>query len=119
MERGVRFPKAAATGGGMATDGEVKTITTVDRAADVLTLFARLRDAPVGGSEDAEQLDVSMAAVRRRLTALAPQGRLRLHREGRGDALGPTVLTRGLARLERIDIRRVALPVMRDDTAAT
>ena len=103
----------------MATDGEVKTITTVDRAADVLTLFARKPQPTLGVTEIAQELGLSKAAVHRLLTTLAAKGYIRVDRESRRYALGPTVLTLGLAYLERIDIRRLALPVMRDLSAAT
>jgi DNA-binding IclR family transcriptional regulator len=103
----------------MTTDGGAKTITTVDRATDVLTLFTRKSQPTLGVTEIAHELGLSKAAVHRLLTTLATKGYIRVDRESRRYALGPTVLSLGLAYLERIDIRRLALPVMRELSAAT
>lgn len=103
----------------MTTDGAVKTITTVDRATEVLTLFTRKPQPTLGVTEIANELGLSKAAVHRLLTTLAAKGYIRVDPESRRYALGPTVLSLGLAYLERIDIRRLALPVMRELSAAT
>ena len=104
----------------MTNDGGVKTIiTTVDRAIDVLTLFATKPQPTLGVTEIAHELGLSKAAVHRLLTTLVAKDYIRVDRESRRYALGPAVLALGLAYLERIDIRRLALPVMRDLSAAT
>lgn len=103
----------------MATDSGAKTITTVERATDVLTLFTRKPQPTLGVTEIAQELGLSKAAVHRLLTTLATKGYIRVDQESRRYALGPTVLSLGLAYLERIDIRQLAMPVMRQLSAAT
>ena len=103
----------------MTTENEARTIATVNRATDVLTLFARRPEPTLGVTEIAQELGLSKAAVHRLLTTLAAKGFIRVDRESRRYALGPAVLTLSLAYLERIDIRRLALPVMRDLSEAT
>jgi IclR family transcriptional regulator, acetate operon repressor len=103
----------------MATDGLPKTITTVDRATDVLSLFMRRPQPTLGVTEIAQELGLSKAVVYRLVTTLAAKGFVQVDHESRRYGLGPAVLSLGLAYLERIDIRRFALPLMRELSATT
>jgi IclR family transcriptional regulator, acetate operon repressor len=103
----------------MTSDGTPKIITTVDRATDVLTLFTRSGRPTLGVTEIAHELGLSKAVVHRLLTTLALKGFVQVDPESRRYALGPMVLALGLAYLERIDIRRLALPVMQRLSTAT
>jgi IclR family transcriptional regulator, acetate operon repressor len=103
----------------MASDGLPNTITTVERATDVLLLFTRKLQPTLGITEIANELGLSKAVVYRLVTTLAAQGFIQVDHESRRYGLGPAVLSLGLAYLERIDIRRFALPVMRELSTAT
>lgn len=87
-----------------------KTVATVERAADVLTLFAEQSSITLGITEIAERLGLSKAAVHRILASLRVRGLIELDLETRRYSLGLTTMRLGLAYLDRINIRRIAAP---------
>ena len=91
----------------MSTQGS-QTIATVERAADVLSLFARSTSAHLGVTDISDALGLSKAAVHRILASLRTRGFIELNEENRRYQLGPTSLTLGLAYLSRIDVRAMA-----------
>lgn len=91
-------------------DSSSKTVATVERAADVLVLFAEPGSVTLGVTEIAERLSLSKAAVHRILASLRLRGLIELDQETRRYSLGLTVMRLGLAYLDRINIRRIAAP---------
>ncbi|MEU5991452.1 IclR family transcriptional regulator [Spirillospora sp. NPDC047418] len=87
-----------------------KTVATVERAADVLVLFAEPGSVTLGVTEIAERLGLSKAAVHRILASLRLRGLIDLDQETRRYSLGLTTMRLGLAYLDRINIRRIAAP---------
>ncbi|MFF3669378.1 IclR family transcriptional regulator [Microtetraspora malaysiensis] len=87
-----------------------QTVATVERAADVLVLFAEPGSVTLGVTEIAEKLGMSKAAVHRILASLRLRGLIDLDEDTRRYSLGLTAMRLGLAYLDRLDVRRVAAP---------
>ena len=87
-----------------------QSIATVERAIDVLLLFARSPGPNLGVTEIASTLGISKAAVHRILTSLRHKGLLDVNDDVRRYSLGPAALEIGLAYLDRIEIRGVVAP---------
>lgn len=96
-----------------------QTITSVERAADVLLLFARVRTRTLGITEISDELGMSKAGVHRVLTSLRGRGLIEFDEETRRYLLGPAVMTLGLRYLAGLDVRQLALPELRRLSAAT
>lgn len=96
-----------------------KTIAAVERAADVLSLFARSERATLGVTEIAQELHLPKAVVHRILTSLRGREFVELEEDSRRYRLGPTALALGTRYLDRIDIRELALDAMRRLSAQT
>lgn len=92
------------------TESSSKTVATVERAADVLVLFAEPGSITLGVTEIAERLGLSKAAVHRILASLRVRGLIELDVNTRRYSLGVTTMRLGLAYLDRINIRRIAAP---------
>ncbi|MFI7052133.1 IclR family transcriptional regulator [Streptosporangium canum] len=92
------------------SEGASQTAATVERAADVLVLFADPGALTLGVTEIAERLGLSKAAVHRILASLRLRGLVELDEETRRYSLGLTTMRLGLAYLDRLDIRRLAAP---------
>ncbi|HUZ23296.1 MAG TPA: IclR family transcriptional regulator [Streptosporangiaceae bacterium] len=122
-----RAMEAPAAGGGdpSAEAGRTdrgQTIASVERAADVLLLFARTGQPTLGVTEIADELQLSKAAVHRILTSLRSRGLIEVDEATRRYLLGPAAMTLGLRYLGRLDVRRFALPALHelsDETAET
>ena len=97
-----------AADSGAAPVSTSQTIATVERAADVLTLFARSTEPTLGVTEIAGELGLSKAAVHRILASLRSRGYVELDEEARRYALGPASLELGLSFLSRVDVRSIA-----------
>jgi DNA-binding IclR family transcriptional regulator len=93
---------------------ESRTITGVERALDVLRLFADDGVAELGVTEIAERLQLSKAVVHRILTSFRVKGFMTVDEESRRYRLGPEVLTLGLAYLDRLDVHELARSTMRE-----
>lgn len=96
-----------------------QTLTSVERAADVLLLFARARSRTLGITEIAAELGMSKAAVHRVLASLRGRGLVELNEVTRRYLLGPAAMTLGLRYLAWLDVRQLALPELRVLSAAT
>jgi len=94
----------------MPTAGRSQTIATVERAADVLTLFSEVRDRTLGVTEIATSLGLSKAAVHRILTSLRTRGYIEVDEESHRYGLGPASFALGLSYLARLDVRGAAAP---------
>ncbi len=103
----------------MPDQGSGKTITTVERATDVLSLFTRVDEPTLGVTQIAQELDLSKAVVHRLLTTLAGKGYVQFDAASRRYGLGPAVLGLGLTYLDHIDIRHLARFAMQELSAAT
>ncbi|WP_166140143.1 IclR family transcriptional regulator [Nocardioides ochotonae] len=100
-------PRPAAAGAGA-------TIATVERAADVLLHLAADPRADHGVTEVAEAMGLSKSAVHRVLSSLRRGGLVELDEHTRRYSLGAGALRLGLSYLDRIDVRRLARPVLED-----
>jgi IclR family transcriptional regulator, acetate operon repressor len=89
-------------------------IASVERAADVLTLFTRVDGPDLGVTEIASQLSLSKAVVHRLLTTLASKGLVEVHETSRRYRLGPVALALGVAYIDRIDVRALVMPALRE-----
>ncbi|WP_214316871.1 IclR family transcriptional regulator [Nonomuraea sediminis] len=95
-----------------ASEGASQTVATVERAADVLVLFAEPDSRTLGVTEISEKLEMSKAAVHRILASLRLRGLVELDEETRRYSLGLTAMRLGLAYLDRLDVRRLAAPTL-------
>lgn len=86
------------------------TVQSVDRACRVLDQI-RARQGPMSAIEVAESIGLHRTIVHRLLRTLLKNGLVREESPGRYN-LGHTALTMGLDYLDRLAIRRVALPYM-------
>ncbi len=91
-----------------------RVITSVERATDVLLLFTRVDTPDLGVTEIATTLGLSKAVVHRILTTLSSRGLVETTDTTRRYRLGPTALSVGVAYLDRLDLRALVLPVLRD-----
>ncbi|NPC97644.1 IclR family transcriptional regulator [Nocardioides sp. zg-DK7169] len=96
------------------SSGSGATIATVERAADVLLHFTRDPRADHGVTEVAEAMGLSKSAVHRVLSSLRHRGLVELDERTRRYSLGVGALRLGLSYLDRIDVRRLARPVLED-----
>lgn len=99
--------------------GPAETITSVERAADVLLLLAQASSPTLGVTEIAGDLSLSKAAVHRILASLRSRGLVEVDETSRRYLLGPAAMTLGLRYLARIDVRRLAMPALQQLCAAT
>lgn len=85
-----------------------QTIAGVERALDVLNLFADDATRDLGVTEIAEQLDLSKAVVHRIVSSFRVKDYLEVDEETRRYRLGPRILTLGLSYLNRMDVQDTA-----------
>jgi IclR family acetate operon transcriptional repressor len=89
-----------------------QTIAAVERAADVLTLFASTDRALLGVTEISKELELSKAVVHRILTSFRVKGFIELDETTRRYSLGPAALALGHAYLRKIDVRAMVHPTL-------
>ncbi len=87
-----------------------QTVATVERAVDILALFASVDSFTLGVTEIADRLGMSKAVVHRLLTSLRKRKLIDFHSDTRRYSLGPMAMRLGLAYMARLDIRRLAGP---------
>jgi IclR family transcriptional regulator, acetate operon repressor len=87
-----------------------RSIASVERAMDVLMLFASHLGPDLGVTEIGHELGLPKAAVHRILAALRSRNLIVVDETTRRYSLGPSVLSLGLAYRDRLDIRREAQP---------
>ena len=95
------------------------TIATVERAADVLNAFTDADGDTLGVTQIADELQLSKAVVHRILASLRTRGFVEIDEESRRYSLGPAALGLGLTYLQKIDVRDLARPLLRDLSDAT
>lgn len=88
-----------------------KTVSGVERALEVLTLFAESDQPTLGVTEIAEDLGYSKAVVHRILTTCRSKGFVETD-GSRRYRLGSKFVSLGLRYLERIDVRTLARPTL-------
>lgn len=103
----------------MPAEPQGQTIVAIERAADVLGLFADSDDATLGVTEIAQALGLSKAVVYRILSSFRAKGFVELDEATRRYSLGPRALHLGLAFLSRTDVRDIARPEMERLSRAT
>ena len=96
----------------VAAEAQVQTIAAIDRATDVLALFADTDEPTLGVTEIAQALNLSKAVVYRILSSFRAKGFVEFDEPTRRYALGPRVLHLGLAYMKRTDVQRIAHPYL-------
>lgn len=96
----------------MATQQQGQTIVAIERAADVLALFADADESTLGVTEIASALGLSKAVVYRILSSFRVKGFVDLDDASRRYSLGPRALDLGMAYMNRTQIRSLARPEM-------
>ncbi len=119
MERGSRYAQPVETGPDGRGEGRGQTIAAVERAMDVLLLFARSGQAQLGVTEIGRELGMPKAAIHRILASLRGRGLVEFDGTTRRYLLGPATMTLGLRYLARLDVRQLAGPALRELSAAT
>lgn len=110
-------PRPAAPARRAAT--AANSAMTVERACDVLLLFAKLPQARLGVTEIATTLELSKPAVHRILSSLRNKGMVELDPSSRKYSLGPVILSLGLSYLDKLDIQAIAAPELARLSRAT
>jgi IclR family transcriptional regulator, acetate operon repressor len=93
-------------------DLEKRSTSTIERATDVLFLFAESSSPTLGVTEIASELNISKAAVHRILASLRERDLITSDPESRRYSLGPGVLRLATAFRDRLDVRALAIPTM-------
>ena len=96
-----------------------QTIAAIERAMDVLILFADSPSRELGVTEIAHALRLSKAVVHRILSSFRAKGFISLDEHSRRYSLGPQALYLGLSYMEGIDVKVLARPVMEELVAKT
>jgi IclR family transcriptional regulator, acetate operon repressor len=106
------------TNRGLTNEEDQPTVAAVDRAIDVLLHFAEKQSETVGVSEIASDLKMSKTTVHRILTSLRARGLVQLDPVSRRYSLGPTAMRLGSRYLAQVNVRRLAVRVLQNLSAA-
>jgi DNA-binding IclR family transcriptional regulator len=87
-----------------------QTILAIERATDVLALFADSDEETLGVTEIAQALGLSKAVVYRILSSFRAKGFVELDESTRRYSLGERTLHLGLAYMNRLDVPHLARP---------
>lgn len=109
-------PKPSGSDGARS---HAETVTSIDRALNVLVLFAENGNRTLGVTEIAQSLSLSKAVVHRILTSFRAKGFVEIDEQSHRYRLGPRVLHLGLAYIDGIDMRGIARPVLEDLSRTT
>ena len=96
-----------------------RNVAAIERAADVLFLFARSEARTLGVTEIGATLGISKAVVHRILSSLRDRDLVTLDEETRRYSLGPAVLVLADAYRDGLDHRALAVTAMRRLSEAT
>jgi DNA-binding IclR family transcriptional regulator len=96
-----------------------QTIAGLERALDVLSLFAESRGQTLGVTEIAHSLDLSKAVVHRVLASFRAKDFVEMDEETHRYSLGPKLLFLGLNYLNWVDVRSVARVAMAELSEGT
>ena len=110
---------AQAAGRSTGRGEQPKTLNGVERALDILRLFAESSSPTLGVTELSKATGLSKAVVYRILSACRSQGYLELDEESHRYRLGVSSMRLGLAYLDRLEVRSVARRVMQRLVEAT
>ncbi|MGH9292845.1 MAG: IclR family transcriptional regulator [Acidimicrobiales bacterium] len=99
--------------------GARATLNGVERALEVLCLFAQAGQPTLGVTEIAETLGLSKAVVHRTLSACRSKGFVDLDPASHRYRLGLSSLQIGVAYLDALDLRAIAREILSDLVAAT
>lgn len=88
------------------------SITSVERACDVLGVVMAQGRQPIGVKEISDEVDLGMSTVHRILAALTNKGFVRHDGDTRKYRIGPRILDFSLNYLRNLDLREVALPYL-------
>jgi IclR family transcriptional regulator, acetate operon repressor len=91
-----------------SVDGQPRSVSTIERATQVLFHFVETASPTLGVTEIANELGISKAVVHRILTSFCERDLVVSDPESRRYSLGPAVLLLASAFRERLDIRSVA-----------
>lgn len=103
----------------MASGNPLVTVTAIDRAMDVLSLFGENGSRNFGVTEIAQQLGLSKAVVHRILSSFRAKGFVEIDENTHRYRLGPKVLHIGLAYMDGIDVRGLARPKLEELSLTT
>lgn len=92
----------------MSEGSSGSSAATVERAADILLLFAGSQKTKLGVTEIANSLGISKTAVHRILSSLKNKGIVELDPASHRYGLGPVMTSLGLLYLNRLDVRKAA-----------
>lgn len=90
-----------------------RTVSTVERALDMLVYFTNSEQPDLGVTEVANGLGLSKTVVHRLLTTLVSRGFVAVDQRSRRYRLGPAALALGSAYRDRLDVRRLVEPWLR------
>ncbi|MBC7342491.1 MAG: IclR family transcriptional regulator [Clostridia bacterium] len=96
---------------------EQRPVRAVERALDILECFTNTTDLTL--MEIAERIDLPASTVYRLVSTLAERGYLMRDGATNRYSLGPSVALLGSKSFKHLDVRKVALPVMKDLVAKT
>ncbi len=108
-----------ARSGESAARERSSTIAAVERAADVLLLFAESTRQTLGVTEVSDELGMSKTAVHRILASLRSRHLIDLDGQTHRYRLGTQAMVLGLRYLGRLDVRQLALPHLHELSAET
>lgn len=108
-----REPSAPIVSAAVRKESGSQTVATVERAADVLLLFAEADSPTLGVTEIAERLGSSKAAVHRILASLRSRDLVYLDEDSRRYSLGTTAMRLGAAYQRHVDVREIAAAELR------
>lgn len=103
----------------MSDDTAPRTVAGIERALDVLSLFADEGVVDLGVTEISDRLELSKAVVHRILSSFRVKGYVEVDADTRRYRLGTRALTLGLAYLDRIDELAVARDALRELSSRT
>lgn len=103
----------------MSEETPPRTVAGIERALDVLSLFAEEGVVDLGVTEIAERLDLSKAVVHRILSSFRVKDYVEVDPDSRRYRLGARALTLGLAYLDRIDELAMARAALRELSSRT
>lgn len=101
------------------TAANKNTVSTVERALDMLAYFTASDRADLGVTEISNALGLSKAVVHRLLTTLVSRGFVAADERTRRYRLGPAALALGAAYRERVDVRSLAQPWLKSLSRST
>jgi IclR family KDG regulon transcriptional repressor len=93
--------------------GKDPTVRSVERTLDILDCFVPGR-LELSLSEISRLIDLAMSTTSRLVATLEKRGYLSRSRENQRYSLGPMIARIGALGFSHVDIRRIALPLMRD-----